>query len=242
MLKAKLKASLIRLVISGLLLIPLAVVSLTHWYPNELMWAGGIQGLKLISLVDIVLGPILTFIVYQRGKKGLLSDLIIIGCLQCICFALGSWALYDRRPVAIVLADDGVHILSNHTVRQYTLKLPESEPSPTLVFLELPSDSSTWGTIKFSTEFADGIPLSYRDDLYKPLTSISDIAFKERIDDIRNFSDYSKPSNRSETEHKNETQMPCFWIPMYSKDLKGETCFNKATGLVTLVSHPDSRP
>lgn len=230
MLRARLKASFLRLLISMILVAMVSAITHRYWYADDLMWAGGIQGVKLIALVDVVLGPVLTFILFNPGKKGLLSDMIIIGCLQCLCFAFGTWALYDQRPAAFVLSDDGVHLLSNHTVQKHTLKLPGSQAKPQLLFLDLPSDTSTWGAIKFSTELADGVPLFYRDDLYVPLESTSADDYEKRINLIQ--------SSMKLTENVALPEAPkddCAWIPIFSKHLDGVVCFNQTRGAIDVI-------
>ncbi|STZ70291.1 Uncharacterised protein [Moraxella caprae] len=46
--------------------------------------AGAIQGLTLVFLVDVVLGPLLSFLVYNpaKPKKEIISDFVIIGAVQ----------------------------------------------------------------------------------------------------------------------------------------------------------------
>ena len=60
------------------------------WYPGVLFFTeGGLEGLKLIAGVDIIIGPLLTLIVYNIQKRELRRDLAIIGIFQALCFAGG---------------------------------------------------------------------------------------------------------------------------------------------------------
>ena len=49
--------------------------------------------------VDIILGPILTFIIYQKNKKSLKFDLFIIACIQISAIGYGVYSMYGGRPV-----------------------------------------------------------------------------------------------------------------------------------------------
>ena len=67
--KQKALASSIHFFASLLVFSIFVYVLLTQWYPEPFFNAsGGWQGLKLVILVDLVLGPLLTLIVYNRKK------------------------------------------------------------------------------------------------------------------------------------------------------------------------------
>lgn len=74
------------------------------WYPEPYFSAsGGWQGLKIVLLIDLVLGPLLTFIIYSPLKelKELRKDLSIIASLQLLALFVGIYTVYNQRPVAI---------------------------------------------------------------------------------------------------------------------------------------------
>lgn len=73
------------------------------WYPEFLFGTdGGWQGLRIVILVDLVLGPLLTFVVFRRGKKGLVMDLTLIVILQLAALLGGGWVVHAERPLALV--------------------------------------------------------------------------------------------------------------------------------------------
>lgn len=60
------------------------------WYPQPYSQAAGAGTLALLLLgVDLVLGPLLTLVVYRAGKKGLRFDLTLIVLMQLGAFAYG---------------------------------------------------------------------------------------------------------------------------------------------------------
>ena len=69
------------------------------WYPPPLNTASGVTRIFLIVLaVDVVLGPLLTFVVFKRGKKTLKFDLAIIATLQIAALCYGMWTVAQGRP------------------------------------------------------------------------------------------------------------------------------------------------
>jgi|SRR5688572_414434 len=77
------------------------------WYPYDLFTAAGGRDLFfLVSGVDLVLGPVVVFILYKPGKKGLKLDLATVGALQLAALCFGIWVLFESRPAFIVFVKD----------------------------------------------------------------------------------------------------------------------------------------
>ena len=84
---------------------------LLWWYsPPFFMFDGGWQVLRLIVLVDVVLGPLFTLIVFDRAKRALRRDLAVIALVQAAALAYGAWIMHAYRPAFIVYAE---HALPN---------------------------------------------------------------------------------------------------------------------------------
>lgn len=72
------------------------------FYPQGLLFAVGGHEIFLILLgVDVVLGPLLTLIVFKAGKKSLRFDLAVIALLQLAALIYGVWTLLIGRPVYV---------------------------------------------------------------------------------------------------------------------------------------------
>lgn len=77
------------------------------WYPLGLFTTeGGLELLTLIVAVALVIGPLLIFIVFIPGKKGLWFDVVAITLLQAAALAYGLYVLYASRPAYIVFVKD----------------------------------------------------------------------------------------------------------------------------------------
>ncbi len=74
----------------------------TVWYPPPLFDAvGGLNIFLMLLAVDVVLGPLLTFVVFKSGKKSLKFDLFVIGVLQVLALSYGVFTLFAGRPVYV---------------------------------------------------------------------------------------------------------------------------------------------
>lgn len=105
--KDKLKAFFIHLVISLIVVLSTYVVIHLLWYPTPLFKAadaGKILGMILI--VDLILGPLLTLVVYKKHKKTLKMDLTIIALIQLSALSYGLYSVYEARPVWIAYVVD----------------------------------------------------------------------------------------------------------------------------------------
>jgi hypothetical protein len=75
------------------------------WYPypySEI--SGGRELFLLVVIVDVVLGPLLTFAVFNRNKSlvSIKRDLAVIVVLQLAALAYGMWTVAVARPVHLV--------------------------------------------------------------------------------------------------------------------------------------------
>jgi len=105
----KIKAAGVHLCINLIIFSLLLFVLLKLWYPAPFFTAsGGLQGLKIVALVDIVLGPVLTLVIFNGAKprKELLTDVSIIACVQIAAFVWGTWTIYTQRPVQMAFWED----------------------------------------------------------------------------------------------------------------------------------------
>lgn len=101
------KAAAIHLFINVVVALISSLLIFRLWYPSPYAQAGGADKLILILLgVDLVVGPLLTAIVYRHGKWGMRFDLAVIGLLQASAFIYGMWIITAARPIFIVGAID----------------------------------------------------------------------------------------------------------------------------------------
>lgn len=108
--QSKIKACVIHFLCSVL------IFSLALWWMISVLYPsfhfdlnGGIYGLRIVAMVDLVLGPLLTLLVYHYAKpvREKLSDFLIIGVIQLAALIYGLHTMYEEHPKAIVVYEYG---------------------------------------------------------------------------------------------------------------------------------------
>ncbi len=107
------KAASIHLSISATIGLVVGALLLLVWYPPPYFHAAGADTLVLLLVgVDLVLGPLLTLILFRSGKKGLKFDLAMIAVLQAGALIYGLSIVLESRPVFLVSAVDRFVLVS----------------------------------------------------------------------------------------------------------------------------------
>ncbi len=128
------------------------------WYPQPYFGAAGGQALIIILLgVDIVLGPMLTLVLFESGKKNLLLDLCLIAAIQVSALIYGLYVIAQARPVFIVAAIDRFEVVSANEIDPVDLaKGSKAEfrrlswTGPRLVAAKRPDDPGKRSDLLFS--------------------------------------------------------------------------------------------
>jgi hypothetical protein len=101
------KASLAHLAISAAIGIAVVALMLVVWYPRPYFKAMGGDVLILLLIgVDVVIGPLITLIIFDPKKKALKFDLSVIAALQLGALAYGGYVMFVARPVYNVFVVD----------------------------------------------------------------------------------------------------------------------------------------
>ncbi len=174
--KQRLKAFAIHLSISLLILIGLLYLLVFVWYPQPFFTAdGGWQGLQLILGVDLVLGPVLTLMVYNplKGMTVLRRDLSWVALVQVIALVAGTWIVYDQRTRLVVFANNRFVSMSETQIRESGVT-PEVRKTlktghPPMAYVALPDDPAE--RMQATMGNFGGKLLFKRGDLYQPLNA-----------------------------------------------------------------------
>jgi len=174
LLKTKLKASGIHLGLSLIIFFVLAYQIYYVWYPVPYFSVdGGWQGIRLIAAVDLVLGPFITFLIFdlRKSRRAIVFDLIVIALFQASALVYGVVTTYQQRPVAIVLVDPwlisnvadsyGSQLDSLTELKQY------SSETPPVIFVDVePTREALEKMLRIKTE--DKIEEASQVHLYQP--------------------------------------------------------------------------
>lgn len=114
---SKTRAFLLHLSISAAVVgIALAVVFFV-WYPSPYFQVAGTWNVvRILILVDLVIGPLMTLILFRSGKPGLVFDLSVIAAIQIAALVYGLTVIYSERPYFVVFAIDRFEVLARKDV------------------------------------------------------------------------------------------------------------------------------
>ena len=170
----RIQAFLIHLGISVAIYLILLYLIVFIWYPQPFFAAdGGWQGIRLVTGIDLILGPVLTLIVFKAGKPGLKFDLTLIGILQVLALSWGVWTVYNQRTDLVVFADGAFYTLNPEQVAGVGTAaqkiIAHADTRPPYAYVDLPLDKAERKSLVRSL-FA-GKPLFLHGELYAPLTA-----------------------------------------------------------------------
>lgn len=128
------------------------------WFPPPYFSAqGGKDLFYLIISIDIVLGPLITLIIYKHGKKGLKFDLAVIAVLQLSALAYGIFAISKARPVYMVYSVDRFELINASDIAPDDLKQAKYDEfkslpltGPQLIAAKLPDNVEEKNQLIFS--------------------------------------------------------------------------------------------
>jgi hypothetical protein len=180
MFKHKLKASLIHLGLS-LALVALLIGSIVFlWFPLLFIEISDFKKVaSIIITVDLILGPLLTFVVFQPQKASLRFDLSVIVAIQVVALLYGSYALYQVHPVYITFNVDRFTLINARDAEPEKAKYDEYRvsklTSANFAYASVPTDPQKMIELTV-TAAAGGGDLDQREEYYEP--------YKRNIDKI----------------------------------------------------------
>ncbi|HSV45661.1 MAG TPA: TfpX/TfpZ family type IV pilin accessory protein [Ramlibacter sp.] len=113
------KAALTHVACSAIVAVAAAALVFLLWYPwPYTALAGGAKLFLLITGVDVVMGPVITFAIFDRRKPWaeLRRDLAIVVLLQLAALCFGVYTMYVARPVALALENNRFRVVTANAV------------------------------------------------------------------------------------------------------------------------------
>jgi hypothetical protein len=112
-LRSRLRAAGIHFGLSAVVAAAAAALVFLLWYPMPFREiSGGRELFFIVVAVDVVMGPLITFAVFNRRKpwSELRRDLAIVVALQLAALGYGLHTVFVARPVAVVLEVDRLRV------------------------------------------------------------------------------------------------------------------------------------
>lgn len=173
--KPRLRAAAVHLTLSALVAVVTGLLVFAFWYPypyREI--SGGRELFQLVVSVDVVLGPLLTFAVFNLAKPRaeLKRDLAMIVVLQLAGLSYGLWTVHQARPVHTVFEYDRFRVVHQADIPpEFSARVPagmEFAPfgGPTLLALRPFRDEKE--KMDLTLAALQGVELSARPELWQP--------------------------------------------------------------------------
>ena len=171
------------------------------WYPPPLYRATGVNKIFLIVLgIGLIVGPLLSFIVYKPNKKSLKFDLFVIVVLQLATFFYGLYQVYDGRTAWIAYNVDRFDLVRNNEIdnRKLLEALPAyqqvSNSGALYVAAIIPKGKTEISNQILFDEIGSGIAPSQRPELYVPLQQVEQnmIDRVRALSELNNYNDKEK--------------------------------------------------
>jgi len=239
----RLKVFFTHLSLSTIIAISVIILVFYLWYPTPLHTAVGVTQIFLLLLaVDVVLGPLLTLLVYKVGKKTLIMDLTVIAVLQISALGYGLWTVAEGRPAWLVFAVDRFELVRVLDIDQRKLDQADSayrQPSllgPQWVAAVNPSDTEEKNDIVMESVFA-GVDIAQRPNLYQSLDS-QQAAIQNRLLELPALS----ANNAAQTIQATLAKYPSAdaWLPLSANKQDMVVLMRKDT--TEIIAIVDLRP
>lgn len=174
---SRFQAFFIHLLISVVVVGIFLAVTFLVWYPTPYFGVDGAhQVLFVLAGVDVVLGPLLTLVVFKAGKPRLKLDLSIIAAIQISAFVYGAAIIVDERPAFVAFFDGRFTTIPASGVNADKIASDELSVSvfkrPQLVNVKLPNDEEAALAI-IQEVFNGGTPMELRVELYEPYDNVA---------------------------------------------------------------------
>jgi hypothetical protein len=182
------------LAISAIVGVAVLAAMILVWYPPPYFQASGGNDLVLLMVgIDVALGPLLTFAVFnpRKGLGKLRLDLAIIAFLQVAALAYGVHVMFTARPAYLVYAVDRFDLIMANLL--FDRELAKAPPPwnrrpigrPPTIGVKIPEDPKLRDQSLFDA--LAGVDLPQQARYYVPYSEVAKVAAarSRSIDELR---------------------------------------------------------
>jgi hypothetical protein len=214
-------------------------------YPTPFFQAaGGLHLLGMILAIDVVLGPTLTFLIFDTRKASLKKDLGVIALIQVLALVYGLYATALSRPIFMTFVVDRFEMVSAASVDLEELK--KAPPGfretrwghPQMAYAEQPTDPEERSVILFAA-VKKGIDLVQMFRYYRPLEQ-GKPKMASRARPLAELSQFNDPKAVQDVLAKVGRDRDLGYLPMQGKRRDLTVIVDRKTG--DLVEVVDLRP
>ena len=226
-------------------LIALLVIGLVFfvWYPAPLAKAVGVTNIFLMMLaIDVIVGPILGWLVYQEGKKTLKFDLSVIILIQIAALCYGVFSIEQGRPAWLVYNVDRFELVRKNELVDTNIQQAQQQfqqPSwfkPQYVATEFAKDIQQRNDEMFA-EVLGGISIAQRPERYVELTQVT-TQIQQRALPLKELEQYNPKTDVEKTLAKYPKADA--WLPLKANAIDMVVLVNKESA--SIIKIVDLRP
>ncbi len=239
----RLKFFLSHLAISGTVAITIIGLVFFVWYPAPLATAVGVTQIFLMMLaIDVIVGPMLGFIVYKEGKKSLKIDLTVIIALQISALCYGIYSIGQGRPAWLVYYADRFELVrKNEIIEDHIDQAPQkfqhvSWTKPQFVAIKSAKNIQQHNDDIFM-EVLGGISLAQQPERYEDITQAK-TQIQQRALPLKDLEKYN-PKIKVEKFLVKYPQATA-WLPLKANAVDMVVLINKQTA--SIIKIVDLRP
>lgn len=181
------KIAIRNLLISQAIILLFLIFAYSVWFPYSFSLLGGFKKTAIMLIfVDLVLGPLLVFIIYKEGKKYLAFDINVLLAIQLGAFIFGAYSLYLKHPTYAVFTHNRFIVtnVSNVYPQQPWQEQLKSFflSTPKFVYAKPPSNSQEHSKLTLDILLNNSPEIHLRPKYYEPLDHHIDTVFNKGID------------------------------------------------------------
>ena len=213
------------------------------WYPAPLAKAVGVTNIFLMMLaIDVIVGPILGWLVYQEGKKTLKFDLSVIILIQIAALCYGVFSIEQGRPAWLVYNVDRFELVRKNELVDTNIQQAQpqfQQPSwfkPQYVATEFAKDIQQRNDEMFA-EVLGGISIAQRPERYVELTQVT-TQIQQRALPLKELEQYNPKTDVEKTLAKYPKADA--WLPLKANAIDMVVLVNKESA--SIIKIVDLRP
>ncbi len=242
MFKNKLKAFFIHFLLSAVAvsLIFLAVVLV--WFPSPFLGLTNFKDVATIIIaVDLVLGPLLTFVVFNPKKKSLKKDLTVIVSIQIFALSYGIYTLFLTHPVYIAFHDNAFNMIIAKQAMPEKAKYEQLKVSklskPTFVYMK--TDKEIRDKL-FADTINGGRDVEANAEFYEPYADNLESILENSLDAVKLFEEKNLTASSKEfLEEYNERKNDYAYLPLIGTSRNAIIVIDKKTAKVVTTINDD---
>ncbi len=149
----------IHLGISAIIAVGVILLLYFAWYPQPFFTAsGGDFLIQLLVGVDVILGPLITLIIFDTKKKSLKFDLVVIAVIQAAALCYGVYTMFVARPVFVAFSENRFVVVTAAEIQPKMLSLARTDlqdlslSGPKYVFNNAPKENEDLTTLMLSSQ------------------------------------------------------------------------------------------